>query len=188
MAGLLWWRPLGAGSAAREESPKTGETCGLGGHSGIRTWSRRPSRFREPATRHNGLTKCLAVEVLTVGTAGECWIPVPLPPPTASSLTFSLAMRRRENLRVLRDFPCEALHRRTRKQRRVLSLSAVFLSTSGLREFGTDFLCNAKKAVAGYRKAIGRQRGWQSCRHSFARRRSASLNRAAFRMRATLLL
>jgi hypothetical protein len=48
-------------------------------------------------------------------------------------------MRRRENLRVLRDFPCEALHRRTCKQRRLYSLSAVFLSTSGLRQFGTDF-------------------------------------------------
>src|SRR5262245_41039686 len=67
---------------------------------------------------------------------------IPLPPPTASSLTFSLAMRRRENLRVLRDFPCEALHCRTCKQRRLYSLSAVFLSTSGLREFGTDFLCS----------------------------------------------
>ena len=50
----------------------------------------------------------------------------PLPPPTASSLTFSLAMRRRENLRVLRDFPCEALHRRTCKQRSLYSLSAFF--------------------------------------------------------------
>jgi RNA polymerase sigma factor (sigma-70 family) len=31
-------------------------------------------------------------------------------------------MRRRENLRVWRDVPCEALHRRTCKQRRLYSL------------------------------------------------------------------
>src|SRR5262245_39288429 len=36
------------------------------------------------------------------------WFRIPLAPPTASSLTFSLAMRRRENLRVLRDFPSKA--------------------------------------------------------------------------------
>jgi hypothetical protein len=35
---------------------------------------------------------------------GECSFPVPLPPPTTSSLTFSHAMRQRENLRVLRAF------------------------------------------------------------------------------------
>jgi hypothetical protein len=48
-------------------------------------------------------------------------------------------MRRREDLRVLRDFPCESLHRRTCKQRCLYSLCALFLSTSGLLPFGTDF-------------------------------------------------
>jgi hypothetical protein len=67
---------------------------------------------------------------------------IPLPPPTASWLTFSLAMQRRENLRGLRGFRCESLHCRSPEQCRLYSLSAVFLSTSGLREFGTDFLCN----------------------------------------------
>jgi hypothetical protein len=46
----------------------------------------------------------------------------------------------------------------------------------------------AKKAVADYKKAIGRPEGLAERRHSFARRRSASLNPAAFRMRPTLLL
>jgi hypothetical protein len=35
--------------------------------------------------------------------SGECWIPVPLPPPVASSATFSPARHRGEKRHVLRD-------------------------------------------------------------------------------------
>src|SRR5262245_15448172 len=42
----------------------TAETCGLDGDSGIRTWPPRPA-----ASENASLSS-----ILTVGTAGECWI------------------------------------------------------------------------------------------------------------------
>jgi hypothetical protein len=129
--------PIGVGGipsppSLRGNGGVVGFELGLGGLAASKRRHKAQWPYKMPRSR----------SILTVGTAGECWIPVHLPPPTASSLTFSLAMRRRENLRVLGDFPREALHCRTCKQRRLYSLSAVFLSTSGQREFGTDFLCD----------------------------------------------
>jgi hypothetical protein len=110
------------GHAARALSPAL-----LRAESG--GFANRLSRRRSP--------RCLQSLVCYVDENGESVLQfrIPLAPPTASSLTFSLAMRRRENLRVLRDFPCEALHCRTCKQRRLYSLSAVFsldLWTTGI--------------------------------------------------------
>jgi putative ABC transport system substrate-binding protein len=59
-------------------------------------------------------------------------------------------------------------------------------------EVGTELELDAafarEKAIVDYREQLGAQAGWQSCLHFTARRRSASSNLAAWRMRATLLL
>jgi hypothetical protein len=80
--------------------------------------SRRPARIccccRHSRRTPSGATSRRSVSFgsipaqlpfLDPGRRGECWIPVPLPPPTVSSLTLSRAMWRGENRHVLRDFP-----------------------------------------------------------------------------------